>query len=315
MVSGSGLWNQRENRYDAEVLGALPIKPGQLAALDEMDQPASSLRDDYRSRWPLLAGIPWYPALGDGACNNIGSGCTTADRFALMVGTSGAMRAVVESAPVETPPGLWCYRVDRKRYVLGGALSNGGGVYDWMKRNLALPASQDKIEAELASMPPGAHGLTVLPLFAGERSPGWRADARAMISGLSAHTSSVEILRASLESVALRFREIYDLMTGSFGEPGELVASGGALLHSPAWSRMMADAMGRRIITCLEPEASARGAALLVLERMGIIPDVRRVSARMGPAFDPVPDHQRLYEAQLEQQRQLYARLFGTGAL
>jgi len=313
MVSGSGLWNQRENRYDGELLGALPIEPVQLAPVDEMDRPASNLRVDYRSRWPLLDGIPWYPALGDGACNNVGSGCTTVDRYALMVGTSGAMRVVSETAPSGIPEGLWCYRVDRKRYLLGGALSNGGGVYDWMKRNLALPSSDDEIEAKLAGMPPGSHGLTLLPFFAGERSPGWRAEARAAICGLSTHTSSVEILRAALESVALRFREIEELMTAGFGEPREVVASGSALLHSRAWTQMMADALGRRVVTCLEHEASARGAALLSLERLGIIADVGGVSARLGQAFHPVPDHRRVYDLQLEQQRKLYARIFGKG--
>lgn len=311
MVSGSGLWNQRENRYDREVLGVLPIEPGQLAPVDEMDRPVSNLRADYRSRWPQLDGIPWYPALGDGAANNIGSRCTSPDRYALMVGTSGAMRVVSETAPGRIPEGLWCYRVDGKRYVLGGALSNGGGVYDWMKRNLALPSSGDEIEARLAGMPPGSHGLTLLPFFAGERSPGWRAEARAAICGLSAHTSSIEILRAALESVALRFREIYDLMTASFDEPREVVASGSALLHSRAWTQMMADALGRRIVTCLEREASARGAALLSLERLGIIADVGGVSARLGQAFDPVADHRRVYDLELARQRKLYARLFG----
>jgi gluconokinase len=310
MVSGSGLWNQRENDYDQEILAVLPIEPAQLAAVDEMDQPVSILRPDKRLRWPLLDGLPWYPTLGDGACNNIGSGCTTADRFALMVGTSGAMRAVHEGVPVEIPQGLWCYRVDRKRCVLGGALSNGGGVYDWMKRNLALPPGEAEIESELARMPPGGHGLTVLPLFAGERSPGWLAEARAAICGLAAHTSSVEILRATLESVALRFREICDLMTAGWGAPREVIASGGALLHSPAWTQMMTDALGRRVVNCLEQEASARGAALLALERLGVISNGRDVPARTGQAFDPVPDHQRIYEMQLRRQRRLYAKLF-----
>lgn len=310
MVSGSGLWNQRENRYDPEVLGDLPVEPAQLAPVEEMDQPLANLHAGYRSRWPLLDGVPWYPALGDGACNNIGSGCTSPDRYALMVGTSGAMRVVSEASPAEIPHGLWCYRVDRQRYLLGGALSNGGGVHDWMKRNLALPGP-DEIESKLAAMPPGSHGLTILPFFAGERSPGWRAEARAAICGLTAHTSSLEILLAALESVALRFREIYDLMTASFGAPREVVASGSALLHSPAWTRMMPDALGRRVIPCLEPEASARGAALLALERLGIIPRVRDVPVLLGQAFDPLPEHQRIYDLQLQRQRKLYARILG----
>jgi gluconokinase len=250
MVSGSGLWNQNQNDYDAEMLSVLPIDAAQLCPVDQMDQSMTELGGEYRQTWPQFAGIPWFPALGDGACDNIGSGCLTPDRFALMVGTSGAMRAVCELASIRIPPGLFCYRVDRRRFVLGGALSNGGEVYHWMKHTLSLPA-EDRIESQLAAMQPGSHGLTVLPLFAGERSTKWRADARAAITGMSVHTSPMEILRASLESVALRFRNIFEIMLGEIGEPSDMVDSGSALLHSPAWTQMMADALGRPVIPCL----------------------------------------------------------------
>ena len=40
MVSGSGLWNQRQNDYDAEILAALPVGPGQLCPVEEMDRMA-----------------------------------------------------------------------------------------------------------------------------------------------------------------------------------------------------------------------------------------------------------------------------------
>jgi len=101
-----------------------------------------------------------------------------------MVGSSGAMRAVVGEARIRIPAGLWCYRVDRNRYVLGGALSNGGEVHAWMKRNLAL-GDDAATEHALASRKPGEHGLVVLPFFAGERSPYWRADLRGVITGLT----------------------------------------------------------------------------------------------------------------------------------
>src|SRR5207302_9384933 len=187
MISGSGLWNQNQSDYDAGILSVLPIERSQLADVEQMDRPLNELRPDYQSQWPQFAGIPWFPSLGDGACDNVGSGCITPSRFALMVGTSGAMRAVCESGSIRIPPGLFCYRVDRQRFVLGGALSNGGEVYAWMKQRLTLPPD-DQMESQLAAMEPVAHGLTVLPLFAGERSTKWRADARGAITGLSIHT-------------------------------------------------------------------------------------------------------------------------------
>jgi gluconokinase len=226
-----------------------------------------------------------------------------------MVGTSGAMRAVIEAPQTEIPEGLWCYRVDRKRLVLGGALSNGGSVYAWMKRTLRLPPDE-QIEHQLAAMAPGAHGLTMLPLFAGERSTKWRADARAAITGMNLNTGPMEILRAALESVALRFRNIYDIMSQALGAPAEVVASGGALLHSAAWTQMMAEALGRPVITCLEDEASSRGAALLALERLGAIGHVRDLPAATGAAFSPIDANHKIYEDALARQRRLYTKLF-----
>jgi gluconokinase len=309
MVSGSGLWNQHENNYDEEILSVLPIERSQLSPVEEMDHPLTDLRPEYRARWPEFAGIPWYPALGDGACNNIGSGCHSPERFGLMVGTSGALRAVLEAPHIDIPEGLWCYRADRRRFVLGGALSNGGLVLQWMQHTLALPA-EDRVDDELAAMTPGSHGLTMLPLLAGERSTGWRAEARAAITGLNMHTSAIDILRAGLESVALRFRNVYEVMVERLGAPAEVVASGGALSLLPSWTQMMADALGRPVLTCLEKETTSRGAALLSLERLGAVRHLEEVTTPMGRTFEPAPAHTEIYDQELRRQRQLYTRLF-----
>lgn len=309
MVSGSGLWNQNENRYDDEILSALPVNSSQLAAVSEMDQPLASLRPQFVARWPKLSDIPWFPAWGDGACSNIGVGADSPACFALMVGTSGALRAVCDAPHLEIPPGLFCYRVDRNRFVLGGALSNGGDVYAWMKRVLALPASDEEIESQLAK--PGPLSLTVLPLFNGERSPHWRADARAAITGLAAATQPIDILSAALAAVSVRFRLLYDMMAKRFGEPREVIASGGALLHSPAWTQMMSDALDHRVTVCLESEGSSRGVALLALERLGVIRRAGDLPARMGRVFEPVSARRAAYDDFLRRQENLYARLYG----
>jgi gluconokinase len=273
-----------------------------------LDQTEDHLLPEYSALWPAFARARWFPALGDGACNNLGSGCVSPDRAALMVGTTGAMRLVSDAPHAEVSPGLWCYRVDRRRFVTGGALSNGGDVYAWMRRNLSLPKDA---EARMEAAIPGTHGLTVLPFFSGERTPYWRADLRASITGLSASTESIDILRAALESIALRFREIYCLLAGRRGAPAEVIASGSALLHSPSWTQMMADALGRPVTICTETEASCRGAALWALERLGVIDSIGALPASTGAVFTPRPEYQAAYQELLAQQNQLYERLYG----
>lgn len=311
MVSATGLWDQDASDYDPETLAALPVRREQLADPAALDRSEDQLLPEYRALWPAFAKARWFPALGDGACNNLGSGCVSPDRAALMVGTTGAMRLVghlASDAPqAQVSPGLWCYRVDKSRFVTGGALSNGGDVYAWMKRNLSLPKD---VEARLEAARPGTHGLTMLPFFAGERTPYWRADLRAAITGLSTSTEAIDILRAALESVALRFREIYCLLAARRGAPAEVIASGGALVHSPAWIQMMADALGRPVTICTETEASCRGAALWALERLGIIDNLTALPASTGAVVAPRAEYHGAYQDLVLQQNQLYERLY-----
>ncbi len=309
MVSAGGLWDQNRNEYDAEMLAALPVKREQFADPAELDHEATGLRAPYRDQWPELNDIPWFPALGDGACDNIGSGCVVRDRWALMIGTSGALRATIESDRITIPAGLFCYRIDRKRFVVGGALSNGGAVHAFMKRTLQLP-DDATLETQLSAMKPGMHGLTILPLFAGERSTEWRSDVTGAIAGMRSGTTPVEILHAALESVALRFRNVYEVMEGAFGAPREVVGSGSALLNSKVWAQMITDTLCHPMCLCLEPEATARGAALLALERMGVLKDIGGVPVQFGGTLEPDPAKKDLYLAALALQRRLYQKLF-----
>lgn len=58
--------------------------------------------------------------------------------------------------------------------------------------------------------PPSAH--KILPFFSGERSPGYKDDARACILGLRRSTTRAQLVRAALESVCLRLAVIVNLI-------------------------------------------------------------------------------------------------------
>ncbi len=308
MVSASGIWDQRQNDYCDELLDVLGVGRDRLAPVEKLDQPRRGLRSAFASRWPLFDDIPWYPAYGDGACNSIGSGCSTPDRFALMVGTSGAMRVVVKQSSATIPAGTWCYRVNRERFILGGAISNGGEVFRWVSRTLQLP---EDAESQIAQREPGSHFLTILPYFAGERSPYWRPDLRAVIAGISLATSPVEILQACLESVSLRFKQIYLLLTQPFAQPKQIVSSGGALLRSKAWQQMMADALGHSIVACNVAEASSRGAAMITAEQMGLLKDLDHVPLPLGDTVTPKDAHVAAYGRIFERDIHLFDALYG----
>ena len=136
-------------------------------------------------------------------------------------------------------------------------------------------------------MEPDGHGLTVLPFLAGERSPGLAGHARATVHGLSQAITPLDILRAGLESVAYRIGLVFELLRRLLpGDPG-IVASGGALLGSPAWLQIMTDVFNRPVAVSEVQEASGRGAALLALEALGALADLGKAPDFIGQIHDP----------------------------
>jgi gluconokinase len=300
MASGTGLFDAGADDWDAEALTAAGIDPRRLFPLVDRTDGRRGLRGPWAARWPALRAIPWFPAVGDGAASNVGSGCVSPDRIALNVGTSAALRVVPREA-VSPPRGLWRYSLDRKTRLLGGATSEGGNVFAWARSVLRLP-DDDALERALGARAPDAHGLTVLPFLAGERAPGWRGDKRAVVAGLSLDTSALDIAQAALEAVALRLALVYRLLAPHAAADHAVVASGGAITRSPAWSRMIADALGHAVAWSHEPEATSRGAALLALDALGARPAPGPAAEPVGETFRPDPARHARYRAALERQ-------------
>ncbi len=311
MASGTGLFDQNKRAWDSEMLALSRIQAEQLSPLGDLDTPLRGLKPEFAQRWPSLKNIPWFPAVGDGAGGNLGSGCFAPDRIAVMVGTSSAMRVVCSGSQVHIPWGLWGYHADYNRFVIGGALSEGGNFFAWARHNFQLPSIEEG-ESELAIMPPDGHGLTVLPFLAGERSPGWNASARAAIVGLSLDSTPLEILRAGLESIAYRFGLLYNIIASTLPPAREIIASGGALLKSPTWMQILADVLNRPVTASGEGETTSRGAALLALEQLEVFGmgkdsgSLAQAPFSFGPTYQPNPKYHARYLEGMERQKQLY---------
>jgi gluconokinase len=280
-ASGTGLLDIGTLAWDSELLDAIALDPGVLPPL---------------SHDPAGTGTPVLPPLGDGACSNLGSGCTERERAAMMIGTSGAYRVLHRADRREARPGLFCYLLDESRIVEGGAVSDGGNLHAWLKRTLRL--DNPRLDA------PGEHGLTFLPLLGGERSPGWNVHAAGAVAGLTFDTGANDLYQAALEGIVYRLAEVASLLA----EVREVVATGHALLASPDWIQLVADVLGRPVAASAVAEGSARGAAVYALERLGAEPD----PAPLGRQYEPDPRRTEIHAAARQRQRELYERLFSS---
>lgn len=304
VMSWSGLLHRETLTWEPAWLDVLGLEPQTLPPLAEFSQVQAGLQADYRARWPQLRDVPFYLAVGDGAAANVGSGGTRRDRPVLTVGTTSALRIITDAPVPPVPAGLWGYRVDAHHHLIGGATSEGGNIFQWAQATLALSA--EATEAYLLDSPPGAHGLICLPLLAGERSPGWQAGATGTLHGITLATTPEDMLQAALEGVALRLASIADqLITAD----AQVYASGGALVRSPAWAQIIANALNRPVHLLQEHQVTARGVAML-LHQWPDSPAQPAVSRILQPQATAVIA---LQEARARQEA-LYQLLYDSGA-
>jgi gluconokinase len=301
MASATGLFRLDDCRWDDELLKEVRVSTRSLPPIGQVER---GLAAEHASKWPQLADVPWMLAAGDGALANLGSGCVTPRRRALTIGTSGALRLMHREPRGPLPEGLWCYRLDDARLVTGGALSNGGNLHAWLLETLRLEG--DRLEAKLRRMAPAAHGLTFMPDLAGERSLGYAPHAFGAIAGLTSATTPIDIARAGLEAIAIECARINRRLDEAAPRASHLVASGAALLSSPAWMQMMADAIGRPISAGKLKEASSRGAAMFAIETLALGAPAKVAAGRL---FRPRATASRAYRKAELRQEALYRTL------
>ena len=269
MASGTGVFDPNRLVWDTETLDAVGVDVSTLPPVSDEQ----------------VAGV--WPALGDGACSNVGAGSVERSRAAVTIGTSSAARVVYGARSAEPKPGLFLYRLDDRRFCEGGALSDGGNLHAWLERTLRESEPSDRTD----------HGLTFLPFLGGERSLGWDVHRRGSIDGLTFATTPSEIVQAALEGVAYRLADVLD----AIGALESVVATGHAALVNHVWLQILADVLGRPIEVSGEPEGSARGAAVVALERA----EVNVPPAPVARVVEPRLERLEIHFAAREEQRRL----------
>lgn len=316
-ASWTGLLNFRTCQYEQRALDVLPedcqkaLPP--LADFSDETHPQLQLgiqetryrdggKNQYWERWPELRGTHQkggkgcrlFLGLGDGACANIGSKCSTTSRIAVTIGTSAAARICLPLAvcgstdtpsdTIQIPKGLFCYRINRSYVLVGGALTDGGSVIEWVSNLLNLSSPQalneclekveNLVEEDYICSCEGqstSSSFTVIPFLSGERSTGFRDNATCAMLGISRDTSSLHMVKSCLEGVTLRLNAILKLILKSVKEyeKAELkpcvVASGKALESNALWRQLLSDCSGLEVIMDKDTqEGTSRGIALAI---------------------------------------------------
>jgi gluconokinase len=315
LASCSGLMDIHRLAWDEEALGLAGIRPEQLPELVPTTTVLDGLTEEGAAATGLPAGTPVVVGAGDGPLANLGVGAVRPGVAACSIGTSGALRVAVDKPAVDPRGGVFCYALTEDRWVIGGAINNGGVTLEWVRQEIA--AAADIPTAELldaaATVPAGSGGLIMLPYLLSERAPHWSSVARGAYVGLTRAHKREHLVRAAVEGVALQLALVLQSMRAADLEIDEIRATGGVMKH-PLWQQTLANAFGRPVGLLEGQEGSGFGAALLGMQALGLIESID-VAAQYLPVqrtVRPHPGDSAVYSSLLPIFDELYDALLST---
>jgi gluconokinase len=312
VASATGLLDQASLDWDAEALDLAGVERGRLA---ELVPPTHTLRltADAARALDLPTDTPVVVGAADGPLANLGVGAVRPGVAACSIGTSGALRVMVEQPAVDRRGQVFCYALTAERWTVGGAINNGGVVLRWALDALA-PDLGEGAEAALlelaARAPAGSGGLLMLPYLLSERAPHWSSLPRGAYVGLTRGHRREHLVRAAIEGVCLQLALVLQSMRDAGSEVREVRATGG-FARSPLWRQLLADALDMEVGFPEAREGSSFGAALVGMEALGMVEsiDVAAELVHVRETLHPEPDTAAVYRSLLPLFGSLYDAL------
>jgi len=167
---------------------------------------------------------------------------------------------------------------DTTDYALDGGIYTTGAFIDWFVENAQLLESPGK-SGELAASVTDSNGVCVVPALTGLAAPYWDSNARAAFLGVGASTTRAHLIRAALEGIAHRVRDVCERMVTEAGlDLTELRVDGG-LTANDFLMQYQANTLGCDITVSAEPEATALGAAALAGRALDISVDTTGIGS------------------------------------
>jgi gluconokinase len=298
IASATGMFNLRELAWDREALALLQVDVAQLPPPVPTTHRLPALDAASAQRLGLSTATPFIIGANDGVLSNLGVNAIEPGHVAVTIGTSGAMRTVIDQ-PLTDPHGrLFCYALTEKHWVVGGPVNNGGNIFRWVRDELATAeaaaAREEGVDPYEAltriaeTVTPGAEGLLFHPFMAGERAPLWNADLRGSFFGLALHHGKHHMIRAALEGVIFNLYSILPALEELIGPTRRMMATGG-FARSALWRQMMADIFDREVMVPESVESSCLGAAVLGAWALGLVPSLSVISDMVGSTHHHVP--------------------------
>ena len=298
MAAGTGMLNLKTLTWDQELLDTLNVKQEQLPEIAQPTEIVAPIKEEYVQKLGIDPDTKIVLGASDGYLSTIGVNAIDSDHFALNVGTSGAVRTIVDQPKIDQNASYFCYPVDKKHYLLGGPVNNGGIVFNWARQTLfdAGETPQDYLDVA-QSAPAGSRNLIFLPYLGGERAPIWDANARGSFVGLTRMHQKPEMARAVIEGIIFNLYDAAFSLIKNTKKPVAINATGG-FLKSDFVRQLCADIFNVPIVTMKEQQSGTLAAMFLARQALEINQDLSEIEqfAQEDKVYFPNPKEAVIYQ-------------------
>lgn len=310
LASSMGMMNLKNLDWDEEALRIAGITRGQLSELVPTTKVFNNCDTDLAKQIGIDPQTPFVIGASDGVLSNLGVNAIRKGEIAVTIGTSGAIRTIIDEPKTDEKGRIFCYALTEKHWVIGGPVNNGGMVLRWIRDEFAssevetakrLGIDAYEVLTKIAErVRPGADGLLFHPYLAGERAPLWNPDVRGSFFGLTLSHKKEHMIRAALEGVIYNLYTVFLALTECMDGPVTRIQATGGFARSAVWRQMMSDIFESEVVVPESYESSCLGACILGLYATGEIDSFEVVSEMIGnthkhtPKDDSVKEYRQL---------------------
>jgi xylulokinase len=248
-ASGTGYFDPKSSTYRRDILAK--------ALLSDREVYLPTIIAPSTFGGATSAGIPIAPGAGDNAGAALGVQAEPGD-VVISLGTSGTAFAVSTTSTHDSSGAVAGFADASGRFLPLVCTLNAARIFD--AATTILGKTHDEVGALALSSTPGAHGLTLLPYFEGERTPN-RPNATGVFSGMNiANSNPADIARAMIEGMLSGLADAVQALENLGVDIKRVLIIGGAA-KNPAVGQIASALFGRPVLIPPAGEYVADGAA------------------------------------------------------
>lgn len=312
------LFDIRRREWHEPFLQALDIPAAKLPRPLPGHAVAGAVTAEAAELTGLRPGTPVIAGCMDTVAASIGSGMMAPGECFVIMGTAARV-----CTPLGTPSFdarfMNCTHIVPGRWLAIGALNGIGSSLRWIRdtfgqaeQSVARESGEDVYDlltAQAALAPPGSKGLIFLPYISGERTPIWNPHARGVFLGVTLGHTRRDFFRSVLEGTAFAIRHVVEILEQDVGLTIQDLRIGGTAAKSSVWNQIIADVLGKTLVSMAERQTEVLGAAVLAGIGIGVYrgyTEAIQSQVRIGPAFAPDAAAHAAYDRLFPLYRDLY---------